>query len=231
MIAGIDHPRGVAEAVRLQRLQDLADIVVEERDHAVIGGDGDAAMIVVAEEVVVILDAAKRLQHGVLRPRLCLALDRPGHGVRRVHVEEFLWRAQREVRTDERYEQHPRLVGVLRGLLLHPAAGFGRNRPIVFGVRRLAAARLFRQQPRVRAGWWRPPHQADGVTDAIEHVHGQQFFIETVWVVAIPIVQLADRRHPVPVRHQAMAPARHPAVVGMTIVPVAALMHVAPCRE
>ena len=87
VVGGVDHPRGRGEAGLLQRAEQLADVVVEERDHAVVGGERHAGLLVV-EEVGVVHAGAQALEDRVVG---ALASASAGQRdlVERVEVEEL----------------------------------------------------------------------------------------------------------------------------------------------
>jgi hypothetical protein len=59
VVARVDDERILGEAARVQGRQDPADVVVEVGDHAVVGGDRGADVLLVTEVVLVVLDLAQ----------------------------------------------------------------------------------------------------------------------------------------------------------------------------
>ena len=159
MVARVDDQRVLAQPARVQRAQDLADIVVEEGDHAVIRGDRHADVRLVPEMVLVVLDLAQLAQHRMVRELVRRAQARQRQALERVEGEELGRGDQREVRADEGDEQAPGLVGPLPGGGAEPGDRGVADLPVVGEVGRLARRR---HRPRAAPCWcaWAGPGAA-----------------------------------------------------------------------
>ena len=139
------------------------------------------------------------------RPVLGRMLDRERQGVGIVQVPVLIRNDEREVRRDEPHEEAPRLP--LGGRLLpEPADG-----PVGDGA--VVADVLALPRPRLKT-WvrlWGARHVAAEepveVAHPLEYVHGDPLVREARGVVHLPVVQLPDRRHPVPLGGEAVPPA------------------------
>ena len=149
-----------------------------------------------------------------------------------VAVEPLRRRGERKVRAHERHEQHPRAVAPLRRLLVQPDLRARRDVAVVDAC--TATRRGRRAWPSCR----RPC--ACGMssrTSPLTSPMPSTMCIGTISsreavVVARPAaeVQLADRDDAMPGVAQRVVPARDRAVVGVGVVPVADVVHVA-CRR
>ena len=208
--------------------EDPADVVVEEGDHPVVGGDqlahrGFVRRLADAE------DMAKVFERGVHGTDLRFVGRGPRHPVVRIELVEALRRDERRMGTDQRDEQGPGLVLQTRSLLVEPAHGLNGNVAVVGRVGRLAAPRVGDHRAE------RPGLGQRVATDDVEQragpvhdVHGEDFLVEAVGIADIPIVQLPDGRDPIAADLQAVSPGLFVTPVGAAVVPMPDLVHMAP---
>jgi hypothetical protein len=140
-------------------------------------------------------------------------------------------RGERVVRGDERDEQHPRLVAVLRRLLAQPDLRARGDVPVVLRVRRLSRSRHARHLVGGAAHRQVVADQAHQVAFALDHVHRHDGLGESAVVVVGAEMELADRHRLVAGLAQAVVPARDRAVIWIGVVPEADLVDVFAGRE
>ena len=159
VIARVDDERVLAQAARLERAQDLADVVVEEGDHAVIRRDRHADVGLVPEMVLVVLDLAQLAQHRMVRELVRRAQARQRQVVERIEGVELGRGDQRKVRADEGDEQAPGLVAPVPGGAPQPGDGGIADLAVVGEVGRI---RPTRHRPRAAPCWcaWADPGAA-----------------------------------------------------------------------
>ena len=157
-------------------------------------------------------------------PRVGRPLRRQRHVCERVLGVGFRRGDIGWMRTDEIEENHPRL-GIV-AVFGEPAQGVFGTAGVVLQISRIARARppklaVFVAKGRLIAD------AAEDIADAINYVQRLDFLAKSV-VCILPLeVQLADRVATEALFTQALMPGGGRAIVGMPVVPVADLMHVA----
>ena len=125
---------------------------------------------------------------------------------------------------DEIEEDHPRL-GIV-AVLGEPAQGVFGTAGVVLQISRIARARPPKLAVLVAQGRL-VADAAEDITDAIDYVQRLDFLAKPVVCALSLEVQLADRVAGEALFAQALMPGDGRTIVGMSIVPVADLMHVA----
>ncbi len=225
MVGRVDDARAVGQTRGLERAQDLSDIVVQERHHAVIGGERDAHLLR-REEIVVAHAGAQRLYRRVGRVVVPTVETRHRHALGRIHGEELGRRDKREMRLHHRHEQRPGLAqpGCPRGEPLDRAVA---DVAVVVRVGRFARPCRLRQIGHAAArGRFRAPDQAQQVALPVDDMQRDDLLDEAVVVLGRAEMKLADRHGVMAERTQAVAPAADRAVIGMRVVPACVLRHV-----
>ena len=117
----------------IQGAQQLADIVVQETDHAVIGGAGNGAGFR-GEKLVVDLTLRQCLDPGMAGIAGAGLPFWQRNAVPVVHFIKFRRRNQWEMRADEGHEQDPGLVTVFRRFFGQPGLGLTQDVAVVLQV-------------------------------------------------------------------------------------------------
>ncbi len=134
---------------------------------------------------------------------------------------------QRKMRANERDEKDPRLVTVARRLFAQPDLRPRGDLAVVRGVWSFAGPGELGDLPRQGPLGEILAHQPHEIALALDDVHRDDLFGKAVVVLRMAAeVKLADRNHAMAAITQAMMPARNRAVVGVSIVPEAYLVHV-----
>ena len=230
VVGRVDDPGAVTQAGLVEGLQDESNLLVQERDHPVVGRDRSSGRGL-ANRLVERLLASSQVQDRVTRPVLRRPLHRQRHGVRWVAVEVLLGHDEGWMRVDERDEECPGLRRVA-GLLVQPVDRFPRDGTVVAGVFGLAGPRLDDVLATHRPRRHLPAEDAVEIADALEDVHRQALIRESARVVDLAVVELADRRDRVALLGQSVPPARRfGADVGRGVVPGADRVWVASSRQ
>jgi hypothetical protein len=151
------------------------------------------------------------LAHGiderVSRPLRVLVHHRPGHAVFRIHRVELGRRDQRKVRRNESDVKRPWLVARRAATALEPLHRFHRDLAVVARVLGLARARFRAELCGAGAARQLVADQSEEVAHAVHDMQRKDLFGEAVSRrIGIDVVQLADRRHAVALRDQAVTP-------------------------
>ena len=225
VVGGVEHPRVVGKARILERAQDLPDVLVQEGAQPVIAGHSPLHGVLV--EVVVIVEAASIVDEVGVRGPFPLVVQL-GHRQVLVEIPVVMLgrRGERKVRSDERHEQHPRLVVITNGRLPQPDLRPGRDLSVIEGVLALARPRVMRHLVRTLTHRQLAAYQPHQVALALDDVHRDDFLAEAVVFVGLVEMQFADGDDLVIEVPQPVVPARHPPVVRVGVVPVAYFMDV-----
>ena len=183
VVARVDDKRIGGEPGLVESPHHASNIVIEERDHAVVRGNGDPHVLFVAEMILVVLHLAELLQDGMVGKLRRVAKRRHRQLREIVKIEEFQWRDQREVRADEGYEQAPGPVRSVVRDILQPPDRFVANVPVVLKIRRLPGAGVAGELARAVACRRRAAQHALNVAFAFQDMQWENFVVEAVRIV------------------------------------------------
>ena len=145
------------------------------------------------EPLIVDHALADRLHVGVRGPLGLGVHQRPGHLVLGIEVVPFVAGNEREVRADERDEEHPWLAGRLARALLEPGLGGRGDALVVILVGGVAPARIGSELESSLAHGQRIAQQAQRIADSLDDVQRHVLLREAVVDRGALQVQLADR--------------------------------------
>ena len=170
---------------------------------------------------------AQRRHIRMVRTRVVVVELRQRGFILGIEVVPFGTRDQREMRTDERDEQHPRLLVMPCGLVAQPIGRRSGDRVVVALIIGISAAGVACELQGRLAHRQRPPDHARRIPDSVDHVQRHDLLGEAVVVRGRTEMELADRRHAMPGRGEPVPPGRHAAVIGHGVVPESGLMGIA----
>ena len=229
VVRGIEDAGLRGEAGLVEGRDQLSDVVVEVAHHAVVGGD-DPAQGGLVELALDVEELPVVLEPGMHRSLVRAVGDRKVDVLERVERVERIRREPRRMRADERHEERPR--GVLAGrLFADPTHGPLGDVAIVLGVGRVPAPRLPHEVRELARDRHRVAADGEEHPDPVHDVHRHELGVESVRVVRVPVVELADRGGPPSPVHQPVPPGRLFSEVRLAVVPLLDVEDVAPGRE
>lgn len=230
VVRTVDHQRFAGLPRPVQRVQHLADLVIDEFAKRVICGDRLAPAGIGGQLRIGVLDLHHPRHPGVqviaLPPRPHLGQR---HGPGRIAVKVLLRHDQRKMRRDETYESCPGRRAPL--VLQQPGSGFLCHLHVIEVVPRQSCPDLAQHAAAARLPRKRIADRAPDLPDTVGDMHGPDLPVEAGRIGSIAVVQLADAGGADTFSLQNMAPAGQPPLIGHRVVPVPGPVRVEPRRH